>query len=256
MPQPPDFPDNRSLTTVTAGPHWRAATFAKAVERTSYGPDGYSASQRWELAVAPTEEAIEDAKRWLVDMAPLVQPADVASVRRWLIALALQTAGKGMTAADAELKAAAYVTTLADEPAFCFTAATLKAAARKFQWFPSVAEIIGFLEAETADKRGQLDVAKRLARQQPARRAPERPAARDRRSMEERIADLAAAKRAFGLKEGQSLSKIITAEPPRRDAESAKPLYVWIMPDGSRKLAAERPDGGMSLVEAAAKDAA
>jgi hypothetical protein len=174
-------------------------------------------------------------------------------VRRWLIALALQTAGKGMTAADAEIKAAAYVSTLVDEPAFCFTSATLKAAARKFQWFPSVAEIIGFLETETADKRGQLDVARRLARQRPERKPPAGPAPAVPHTWEDRIAELAAAKRMFGLTDDQSLSKILTPEPSApRETEKAKAQYVWIMPDGSRKLAAERPKGGRSLSEARA----
>ena len=249
MEQPPD--DNRSLSTVTAGQHWQPPSFARPDERTKFGPDGFAVTRRWELCVAPTEEAIEDAKRWLVDHDALVRPANADGVRRWLIALALQTAGKGMTAGDAELRAAAYVPTLIDEPAFCFTSATLKAAARKFQWFPSVAEIIGFLETETADKRGQLDVARRLARQQPTRRPPQGPGPTVPHTWEDRITELAAAKRMFGLTDDQSLSKILTPEPvAQRETEKPKPLYVWIMRDGSRKLEAERPQGGMSLAEA------
>ena len=233
-----------SPNTATVGQHWQQPNFARPVERTVYGDHGYESVRAWSAAPA-TEANVAAARQWLAESAALTGPASLDSVRRWLIALALQTAGKGMTAADAEARASAYVPTLADEPAFCFTAATLKAAARKFTWFPSVAEIVELLERETADKRSQVDIAKRLASQIP-RRVDERPAG-PARSVDERIADVVAARRAFGLRDDQSLRNIIDAPPRPRATEPLKAMCLWIDADGKTVMGPDCPPGGMSL---------
>lgn len=124
--------------------------------------------------MTPTPGAIAAAKKWLSDMAPMLAPARADAVRQWVIALALQAAGKYMSAADAEAKAAAYAFTLCEEPAHSFTAGTLKAAARHFKWFPSVAEIVEFLRKQTADRHGQTSAALRLADSSPVENAEAR----------------------------------------------------------------------------------
>lgn len=232
---------------MTAGQHWQPPSFARPVDRTVYGDHGYESVRDWKAAPA-TEANIAAARQWLNDTARLAGPASHDSVRRWLIALALQTAGKGMTAADAEARAAAYVPTLADEPAFCFTAATLKAAARKFNWFPSVAEIVAFLEVETADKRAQIDVAKRLSRQIPVRGSDDRRPTIVR-AIDERLADVVAARRAFSLRDDQSLRHII--DPPQRPraTEPMRAMHMWVDPDGNTVMGPDCPPGGMPLRE-------
>lgn len=236
---------------MTAGPHWQPPSFARAKEDSRFGPDGFSVARIWEIDGEPTEQAIEDAKRWLVDMSPLIRPAGDGLVKRWLTTLAMQTAGKGATVADSQMKAAAYAMSLADEPAFYFTATTLKAAARHFQWFPSVAELLGFLEKELPDQRGQLKVAQRLARVATPRSLTPKGEIPAPITMAERIENLAAAKRMFNIRPEQSLAAIVTTEVPQvRAEERPKAQYVWMMPNGSRRLAPERPEGGMSLVEA------
>ena len=182
-------------------------------------------------------------------MTPLIRQAGDALVTRWLSTLAMQTAGKGMTVADAQAKAAAYAMSLADEPAFYFTTGTLKAAAQRFSWFPSVAELLAFLEAELQDQRGQLKVAQRLARVVKPRPATTPAGEPVNMTMQERITELAAAKRMFGLRPEQSLAAVIDAQPQERHAEPVKAQYVWYMPGGSKRLAAARPEGGKSLAE-------
>lgn len=116
----------------------------------------------------PTERVIGEARQWLADMAPLLRNARGDAVKQWLLALGMQTAGKGVTQADVVLRTAAYVSTLCDEPAHCFTSGTLKAAARHFKWFPTVSEIVEFLDRETKARRGQADAARRMAGAAPA----------------------------------------------------------------------------------------
>lgn len=128
----------------------------------------------WEPAGPPTPAVIADAKAWLAEMAPLLGRARPDAVVQWLTALALQTAGSNMTAADAAAKAAAYASTLVDEPGHSFSTGTLKAAARHFKWFPSVAEITEFLAKETKARRAQAEVARRLAESPPVENAEAR----------------------------------------------------------------------------------
>jgi hypothetical protein len=74
-----------------------------------------------------------------------LQPAEPDTVRRWLLALGPLVAGS-MPLAEVQTKLAGYVAVI-DAPAPCFTKRTLQAAALRFKWFPSVAEL-GELFAE------------------------------------------------------------------------------------------------------------
>lgn len=244
-----DTPNLPTPSTATAGLPWQPPSFARARQDSRFGPDGFSVARTWEIDGEATEQAIEDAKRWLIDMSPLIRPAGDGLVKRWLTTLAMQTAGKGATVADSQMKAAAYAMSLADEPAFYFTSTTLKASARHFQWFPSVAELLAFLETELSDQRGQLKVAQRLARVTVLRPPTPKGEAPAPITMAERIENLAAAKRMFNIRPEQSLAAVVTADVPQARAEERKAQYIWIMPNGSRRLAPERPEGGLSLVE-------
>lgn len=154
---------------------WRQPSFAKETTTSRSDPlYGYDPIVKWE-SVRPTERAILEARQWLVDMAPLLVGARPDAVKQWLLALGMQTAGKGVTQADVVLRTAAYVSTLCDEPAHCFTSGTLKAAARHFKWFPTVSEIVEFLERETRGRRGQTEVARDLAVAQAVEPLPDQP---------------------------------------------------------------------------------
>ncbi len=163
-----------NLSTATDGLRWQPPSVVREVTTTTFDSDGvFVGATHWD-PVTPTPAAIAAAKRWLIDMAPLLDRARVDSVRQWVIALALQTSGKGMSAGDAEAKAMAYSSTLCDEPGHSFTTGTLKAAARHFKWFPSVAEIIEFLRKEAADRHGQAAAVRRLAESSPVENAEAR----------------------------------------------------------------------------------
>ena len=68
---------------------------------------------------------------------------------RWITALGTLTATRPEEA-DALGKARAYAAML-EFPASAFNRSSLDAAARKFRWFPSYAEVCEHLEAETAE---------------------------------------------------------------------------------------------------------
>lgn len=74
------------------------------------------------------------------------EPANPDGVRRWLQMLGTMTAGK-TSAAEAHTKVELFAGML-DFPAGCYSKATLKAAAEKFSWFPSYAELHAFLTEE------------------------------------------------------------------------------------------------------------
>lgn len=70
---------------------------------------------------------------------------------KWLIRLGTLCAGQ-TSVADAKLKIVEYIALL-DYPVGCFTDQTLDAAARKFKWLPSYAELTEFLDGEAAAAR-------------------------------------------------------------------------------------------------------
>jgi hypothetical protein len=69
----------------------------------------------------------------------------IATVREWIIALGVLTAGN-MTRAEAEMKLRAYVPLLQDNfPAGAFTQDSLHHVASKCKWFPTYAEVVEHL---------------------------------------------------------------------------------------------------------------
>lgn len=78
-----------------------------------------------------------------------LKPAAEGVALRWITALGTLTATRPEEA-DALGKARAYAAML-EFPANAFNRASLDAAARKFRWFPSYAEVCEHLEAETAE---------------------------------------------------------------------------------------------------------
>ncbi len=90
-----------------------------------------------------------------------LKPAPEALVLRWLTALGTLTATRP-DEADASGKVRAYAAML-ELPASAFTRRSLDAAARRFRFFPSYAELTEHLEAETADARRTRHQLRRLA---------------------------------------------------------------------------------------------
>lgn len=103
----------------------------------------------------------DEAMAWLREHDPWIRPASRSGIQDWLIALGLQCASQ-MPSDEARMRAAAYVSTLSVRPGYWFTMATLRAAAERFKWFPSVAELVKFLEAATSDRSAQVAGARRI----------------------------------------------------------------------------------------------
>lgn len=199
----------------------------------------------------PTRE-LQDARQQLEAG---LAGATAIEIGRHIDRLAQLTARREGTPTTWAVIAAEYARLLGHHPSDIW-AASVDAWLRtpdRGRWFPSISELEALMAPMTAQRRTQLVRCKAMLAR--AGISPQRSTVRE--PMEERIAAIAAAKRAYGLKPDQSLGKIIDAGPvARRDEESTKPLYVWIMPDGSRRLAAERPEGGLSLAEHSSRSAA
>ena len=103
------------------------------------------------LAISSTQKA--EAERALAAIEAALQPAPQALALRWITALGTLTATKPGEA-DGDAKARAYAAML-EYPASAFSRASLDAAARKFRWFPSYAEVCEHLEAEVAAAKAQ-----------------------------------------------------------------------------------------------------
>ena len=103
------------------------------------------------LAISSTQKA--EAERALAAIEAALQPAPQALALRWISALGTLTATKPGEA-DGDAKARAYAAML-EYPASAFSRASLDAAARKFRWFPSYAEVCEHLEAEVAASKAQ-----------------------------------------------------------------------------------------------------
>ena len=78
-------------------------------------------------------------------------PAPRQTATKWIVALGACTAGQ-MSADDVKMKVKVYADLL-DEPEFAYTKESLKAAATKFKWFPSFAELQEFLECQGGEIR-------------------------------------------------------------------------------------------------------
>ena len=92
----------------------------------------------------PATLRLEANNRLAVLTSALASKPSQGLMAEWLGSLGSLVAGQ-MPAAEATQRLRAYVAML-DHPAFCFTADTLKDAARRFKWFPSFAEIAEFFD--------------------------------------------------------------------------------------------------------------
>ncbi len=94
------------------------------------------------------------AERELAALRAHLAPADRERIASWLEALGRLVAKPAtMTAAEAAAKVRAYAALLRDTPAGCFTADSLRAAARRFVWWPSFAEVASLLDGIAAGLR-------------------------------------------------------------------------------------------------------
>ena len=98
------------------------------------------------LSISSTQKA--EAERALVAAEAALQPAPQALAERFVTALGTLTATRPGEA-DGLAKVRAYAAML-EFPASAFTRSSLDAAARKFRFFPSYAELVEHLEAEVA----------------------------------------------------------------------------------------------------------
>lgn len=95
-----------------------------------------------------SSQMIAEARDAMAAVDAALQPAPIDLVKRWLEALgALVAAAPGEAEAARKIHAMA---TMLEFPASAFNRASLNAAARKFRFFPSYAELCEHLEAETA----------------------------------------------------------------------------------------------------------
>ena len=123
--------------------------------------------RNWEASAGqnipgPVTTAIRDeARAVLATLESSMAPAPDDLVKKWLVKLGILTAGN-VGEQDAETKIKAYAFMLSS-PSKCYTAATLKTAARLFKFFPSYSEIAGFLDGECIDERNQLRRLKRIS---------------------------------------------------------------------------------------------
>jgi hypothetical protein len=123
----------------------------------------------------------EEAERLLASCNASLRPAERDTVTRWLGALGPLVAGN-MPLEDARTRIAGYVAII-DAPPMCFTKNSLKNAAARFKWFPSVAELSTMFDEITARTREIRFQASRVAaakietpRQKEARDRVENPA--------------------------------------------------------------------------------
>lgn len=239
MPQPPDQPNLPSSATVL--PLWRTPEWA---ERTMTGIENIR--PEWRLTKPITPDLRKAAADWLAAHDRFTRPTSDGSIRDWLTALGLQVAGGAMSAEEATLRIGAYADTLAGRPGYWFTRATLRACAEKFKWFPAAAELIEALTEICGERDNQVALARKVVNQ-PDHPNPDRAMPR---TMAQRIAELANIKRDLGMDpERPASGQIGDAFVSRRDEDRAAPLYVWFMPDGTTRMAADRPPGGRSKAE-------
>ena len=98
------------------------------------------------MSISSTQKT--EVERALVAAEAALQPAPQALAERFVTALGTLTATRPGEA-DGLAKIRAYAAML-EFPASAFTRSSLDAAARKFRWFPSYAELVEHLEAEVA----------------------------------------------------------------------------------------------------------
>lgn len=91
------------------------------------------------LGLAVTQEAIDEATTLADACDAALQPANAETVVKWLTALGNCVVAPG-TSEDARTKLTSYASIL-NAPPCCYTQGTLRKAAERFKWFPSVSEL-------------------------------------------------------------------------------------------------------------------
>jgi len=107
--------------------------------------------REWIPPAAVTAEMREDAVNTLRRLEIAMVPATEDTIRKWLAALGNLCAARH-GAAEAKQAIATYAAML-DHPASCFTRDTLRAAARRFKFWPAFAEVAEFLDGQVASQR-------------------------------------------------------------------------------------------------------
>jgi hypothetical protein len=139
--------------------------------------------------------ARDEAKRAVAAFEAALVPALHGMKLAWLTKLGALCASR-MTDADVKTIFPQYAAAL-DYPALCFTDDTRNAAARRFKFFPTVAELTQFLDAEAQPHRQQLHRLRRIAANEapPPDTRTEEERLRDRQTMGDRFGQLARALR-------------------------------------------------------------
>jgi len=165
------MPDNHLTAIATpnavAGLAQCSPNLAKALETPTegyQGPDGFSLRPTtWKCPSNPSAELRREANERAASLSVnLRTPATANHCARWLASLGNLVAGQ-MSAQDVRDKLTAYAGNL-DYPAGLYTQDSLKAAGKRFKWFPSFAELTEFLDARKADMEAELSRCRAIAR--------------------------------------------------------------------------------------------
>lgn len=179
----------------------------------------------WQPPTTLPARVVDEARRAAAQLEHALRPAGEDLKARWLAQLAQLCAGTS-SAEDGLTRLRAIARDL-DHPPLCFTDDTRIAAARKFKFFPSFAELSGLLDAVRHPYRDRLDRLRRLGpAQAPAQGESEAEAIARRQAMAAKLSELGAMLR--GQKpwpDGR-----VTA-PPQTAAPRAQPLHVEAAPE-------------------------
>jgi hypothetical protein len=128
------------------------------------GASGYDPQVTYRMPDVASDGAYAAARRWLADHAAAIAPISRNVLSDWLIMLGANVASSAkLTEAEVKAKIAACCFALSDEPAYRFTEVTLRAACKRFTWFPATKEIVDFLDAQCREQTEQVSLARRMA---------------------------------------------------------------------------------------------
>lgn len=123
----------------------------------SPGSDRYAWAPPGQVAPSVQAEAAVAAAQYEAEL----RAAQRGHVMHWLVQLGLLAASH-MSSGDVKAKIHAYATDL-DFPEICYTDATRALAGRRFNWFPSFAELSAFLDEVASPYRIRLDRLRRIS---------------------------------------------------------------------------------------------
>lgn len=90
-----------------------------------------------------TQEISDEANALVIACDDALRPAGYDTMIKWLSALGAVSASPSSDSTDVKIRMSAYANVM-DFPPMCYTQGTLKRAARKFKFFPTVAELSNF----------------------------------------------------------------------------------------------------------------